>query len=357
MEWNIPILTGEEATAWNIDRLVTVEIKTGGRPGRCIMFPLYEAAVKVNGDRPISLTAAKLILQRVKPGDSVVLMTGMGAMPFMPRGETDGPTGVASLARAISYGIKALPIVMSSPRDFDAVCAAVRAAGLGILDYKEAKDTTTRAAIAMPFTALGDDAKKFAKEFFDKYNPKLVGCVEMLGPNKLGTKHFGSGKAVEAYGERFPGVEHMFLEAAARKVLTIGCVDVGNEVGAGNIEEAVRKHVPFADKCQCPCGGGFACAIKVDVCFPANVSNWAAYAISAMMGYLLGNPDVLQDIHMERRMLEAIGIVGSVDGCIGGPIASADGIDWETHASFVRILHHIVASALSGASIAGQIDR
>jgi len=357
IEWNIAKLKGEEATAWNIDRLVTVEIKTGNRPGRCIMFPLYDAAVKANGNRPLSLTAAELILERVKPGDTVLLMTGMGAMPFMPRGETDGPTGVASLARAISHGIKALPIVMAPPRDFEAVCAAVRNVGLSILDYKDAKDTTVRCAVCLPFTAIGDEAKKAAGKFFDMYKPKLVGAVEMFGPNKLGIKHFGSGKAVEAYGEKFPGVEHMFHEAAARKILTIGCIDVGNEMGSGNIEEAVRKHVPFADKCQCECGAGFACAVQVDVCFPANVSNWAAYAISAMLAYLLKSPEILQDVKMESRMLEAIAEHGSIDGCKGAAIPSADGIDQETHAAFVRILHHIVVSALSGASIAGQIDK
>ena len=119
MEWNIPKISGPEATGWNVDRLVTVEVKTGGRPGRCIIFPLYEAAVETVGNRPISLVAAEKLVERVKPGDTVVLMTGMGAMPFMPRGETDGPPGVASLARAVSYGLKALPIVLVPPRDFD----------------------------------------------------------------------------------------------------------------------------------------------------------------------------------------------------------------------------------------------
>ena len=357
MEWNIPEITGPEATGWNVDRLVTVEIKTGGRPGRCIIFPLYEAAVETLGHRPISLVAAERLVERVKPGDTVILMTGMGAMPFMPRGETDGPSGVASLARAVSYGLRALPIVLAPRRDFDAVCAAVRAAGLGILDDAEAKATTTRCAIALPFHYTGDDAKQEAASIMDKYSPKAAISVEMFGPNHKGFKHFGTGLPVEGSGEKFPGVEHVFYEAAARGILTIGCLDVGNEIGAGTIEQTVRKWVPFADVCRCPCQAGLACAVKVDIPFPASVSNWAAYAITAMVGYLLQRPDVLQDIHVERRMLEAAAMAGSIDGILGAPVPAADGLYWETQQCFVKILRNIIESALSGSGIAGQLEK
>lgn len=357
IEWNIPKITGEEATGWNVDRLVTVEIKTGGRPGRCIIFPLYEAAVKTVGDRPISLVAAERLIKQVKPGDAVVLMTGMGAMPFMPRGETDGPSGVASLARAVSFGLKALPLIVTPPRDFEAVCGAVRAAGLGILEYEEARATTTRCAVAIPFPYIGKEAEKFAKSMMDKYAPKAVASVEMFGPNKKGVKHFGTGLPVEGYGEKFPGVEHVFHEANTRGILTIGCLDVGNEMGAGTIEEVVRKVVPYADVCRCPCESGFACAVKAEVAFPASVSNWAAYAITAMVGYLLKQPEILQDVDTERRMLEAAAMAGSADGCLGMSVPAADGIYWETQQCFIRILRNIVESALSGFGIAGQLEK
>ncbi len=357
MEWNIPKITSDEATGWNVDRLVTVEIKTAGRPGRCLIFPLYEAAVKTLGDRPISLVAAERLIEQVKEGDTVVLMTGMGAMPFMPRGETDGPSGVASLARAVSFGLKALPLVVTTPRDFDAVCGAVRAAGLGILDYDEARATTTRCAVVIPFPYVEDEAAKFAKDLMDKYTPKAVASVEMFGPNKKGIKHFGTGLPVEGYGEKFPGVEYFFHEAAARGILTIGCLDVGNEMGAGTIEEAVRKWVPYADKCRCPCESGFACAVKADVAFPASVSNWAAYAITAMVGYLLKKPEILQDPETEKRMLEAAAMAGSTDGCLGMSVPAVDGIYWETQQCIIRILRNTVESGLSGFGIAGQLEK
>ena len=357
MEWDISKITGEEATGWNVDRLVTVEIKTGGRPGRCLIFPLYEAAVAEVGDRPLSLVAAEKLIEKVKPGDNVVLMTGMGAMPFMPRGETDGPSGVASMARAVSFGLGALPLVVTTLRDFEAVKGAVRAAGLGILDYDEAKATTTRCAVLIPYSYTGEESKKFSASLFEKYAPKAVASCEMFGPNKEGVYHFGTGLALTEYGNDFPRVDDVFHEANSRGVLTISCLDVGNEMGAGSIEATIRKVVPYADVCRCPCKSGFACAVKSDVPFAASISNWAAYAITAMVGYLLKKPEVLQDIEMEKRMLEAVAMAGSADGCLGACIPSVDGVCWETQQSLIRMLHSIIESALSGFGISGQLEK
>jgi hypothetical protein len=233
----------------------------------------------------------------------------------------------------------------------------VRAAGLSILPYAEAKITTTKCAVAMPFTWTGEDAKTAAAKIMDEYAPKAVASVEMFGPNKKGVKHFGTGLPVDNEQETFPGVEHIFHEAAARGILTIGCLDVGNEMGAGTIEEVIRKQVPYADVCRCPCGSGLATAVKSDIPFPAAVSNWGAYAITAMVGYLLKQPEILQDAEMEKRMLEAAALAGSVDGCLGAPIAAADGIHWEVQGCFLKILRNLVDAGLSGLGISGQLDK
>jgi D-glutamate cyclase len=366
MEWNLKEMTGPEATGWNMDRLVTTEIKTGGRPGRGIMLPLYEAAVKANGNKPISLTIAQKLLELFNnanpPADgsklTAFIMCGMGAMPFMPCGETDGPPGVASLARAISIGLKGLPVIVAPTRDYESTKAAVAAAGLAVLPEEEALITTARCAVVLKFTETGDNALTVVRQWMDKYQPKAVMAVEMFGPNRKGVKHFGSGRPVERL-EKFPKTELFFEEALKRGVFSVGCVDVGNEMGCGNIEEAVRKHTPFADVCnvECKCQDGLAAHTKVSVCFPACVSNWAAYAITAMVGFLVQRPDVLQDDDTERQVLIATASKGSVDGCMGAPYASADGIPGHIHGCFVQILREIATQALSGASIAGQISK
>jgi len=76
-----------------------------------------------------------------------------------------------------------------------------------------------------------------------------------------------------------------------------------------------------------------------------------------MVGYLLKKPEVLQDIETEKRMLEAVAMAGSADGCLGACVPSADGVYWETQQSLIRILHNIIESALSGFGIAGQLEK
>ena len=330
----------------NADLVTLVEMRTMKRTGRGIIMPLYEAAVKAVGGRPLSLLAAEKLIERVKPSDHVFVMTGMGMLPNMPFGETDGPLGVASIARGVRYGLGGLPIIITETRDTVPVHQTVKAAGLNVLDYKEAKDTNQGAAAAVPFLHKdAEQSKKFAVKLIEEYAPKAVIAIEMLGPNKKGTKHWSSGIAAEK-SDKTLGLEHIFYEANARGILTIACIDQGNEMGSGTIAETINKVVPYGEVCRCPCQGGITCVVKSDIPFPAAISNWAAYAIVAMVGLLLKKPSILQDDDMERRMLEACVAAGSVDGLAGGPLMSVDGVSLKVNQGVVNMLHTIVANAL-----------
>ncbi len=344
-------VTGSEVTAKSVDRLATTEMRFGGRADRGIIVPLYEAACRKVGDRPLSLVAAERVLQEVKSGDNVVLITGVAAMPYVPYGETDGPLGVASLARAVRLGLGALPIIVTPPRDVEPTSRTVQAAGLNIMEYSEAKDTTVSAATMVTFSAVeAEESKKLAAAIMAEYTPKLVVSVEVIGPNRKGVKHFSSGLPFEGSGKA-AGVEHIFYEAASRGILTVGCIDQGNEIGSGTIEEEVRRIVPNADVCRCPCGAGAACAVTADVTFPSAISNWGAYAITAMLGFLLNKPGILQDPYTERRMLEACILARCVDGVTGQPAMSVDGVGYQAQEAFITMLHTTIENALSGLGV------
>ncbi len=335
-----------EAMAKNIDRLVTTLMCEGGCSDRWIIPPLYEAASSKLGGKPISLVAAQSLIERVKSGDRVFLTAGFGAYPNVPFGETDGPLGVASLARAIRFGLGGIPVVVAGPRDIGIIRQSVKAAGLNVTDYALAKETSSMAATEVTFPLVDDtENKKFAAGLMDEYSPKALVAIEAIGPNKKGVKHCGGGsKASEK--ELLPGLEFLFYEAEARKILSVGIIDLGNELGSGTIEEAVRKIVPNAEVCKCPCKAGTACEVKADIVFPAAISNWGAYAISAMLGALLKRPEILQDADTERRMLDACIMTGAVEGLSEAPIMALDGVDWETCQGVIRILHSIVSRTL-----------
>jgi len=335
----------------NIDRLATIEMRTGRNRGRGIITALYEYAVDSIGGRPLSLTAAERLIEDVKPGDCVILSTGMGALPPMPNGETDGPIGVASLARGVGFGLGAIPIIVTPARDMGPVCEAVKAAGLPILEYSEAVKTEISAAVVVPFTYTDEgEAKKQAAKLFDTYIPKAVIGVELMGPNKKGVKHFSNGKNFEEY-DKSAAMEQIFFKAESEGILTIACFDNGNEMGSGTIEEKVREVLPYGDVCRCSCGAGIACAVKSDVPFPAATSNWGAYAITAMLSYLLKKPDILQDIDTERRMLEACIMAGSIDGDISRSVLSVDEINLEGNQSIITLMHIIIDNGLVGRSV------
>ena len=340
-----------EVTASNIDRLATIEARTGGRKDRGIIAPLYDAAREKVGNRPISLVAAERMRQAIKPGDNVILTCGMAGMPVVPFGETDGPLGVASLARAVRFGLGGLPILVTNSRDMEPLRCAVKAAGFNIMDYGDCQKTKSAVATSITFPYMDmEESKKIAASLMNEYNPAAVLSVELIGTNKKGYKHYSPGLPFELLGKA-ARIEELFYEASARGILTIGCLDQGNEIGGGTIEESVRRLVPYGDVCQCECQSGMACAVKTDIAFPAAVSNWAAYAIVAVLGVLLENPEILQDVQMEQRMMEACIMAGSIDGVTGKAEPSIDGIPCVTHQAFITMLHTIVVNALSGAVV------
>jgi len=321
-----------------VDQLVTMEIRRGNCHIRGVIRPFYDSAFRKLGGRPLTLLAAEKLIENVKPGENVLIVTGF-ASPAMPHGETDGPLGAASVARALSFALDAKPIFVLGDRDIEPTKATVKAAGLRVEEYEIAKEIKNAAAF-IPFP-LGDGAEGKAREIIEQYKPKSLITVEAPGPNRKGVMHGMSGRALER-----TKLHLLFTEAEKQGILTIGCIDGGNEIGSGVIEEEVRKLTPHGDVCQCPCQSGMACAIATDIVIPANISNWGAYGISAMLAFLLKEPDLIQDPDTERRMLEASIMAGGIDGNSVSAIMSVDGISGKTQQYLVGILREVVEKGL-----------
>src|SRR5438132_1937825 len=88
-----------------IDKLITIEAKNRGMP-HGILQPMYDAARKAAGNKPVTMAAAKGLKKHLGKGDVVFIMTGAGYEPTMPKGESDGPPGAASLARILYRGLR-----------------------------------------------------------------------------------------------------------------------------------------------------------------------------------------------------------------------------------------------------------
>lgn len=332
--------TNMENIGWSIDRLMTIEMRISTY-ARGVIHHLYRAAVEAQNNQPLSLQAAQALQKTLKPGDAAFLLTGAGNPDYLPCGETDGPPGVAALAAALSRGLGVVPLLFTEQAYMENLQAVALAAGLGIRDPQVAirvPNTTAVLSLASDETAEGQ-----AKAYLEQYKPRAVISIEKLGPNSRGVQHSASGKAAAAGRAR---AEYLFNYAQEAGILTIGVGDNGNEMGYGLIEETVRRHKPYGDVCQCPCGGGLATSTKADVLVAANTSNWGAYGIEAALAALLNQPALLHTAETEQRMIEVSVATGAADGSTGRHILAVDGMPLAVQTAVVSMLKTIVENGV-----------
>lgn len=321
-----------------MDRIVTTEFRTADQaPGTGIF--LYNAARKVLGE-PISLNAARRLMQVLGPGVPVILSTGAGGPPWLFKGETDGPLGLAVLARALSLGFGVWPIVITEERSRGPLTATLEAAGVSVLPESLARSRPTTATM-VPFTIDPSAGEREAKAFLDRYQPAAVIVTEKTSPNRAGVIHTTNGKTWPLSVD-FARVDFLINECRRRGTLTIGLGDRGNEIGFGLIEDTVRNIMPWGNVCQCPCGQGMASNIAVDVLYPVSISNWGCYALAAALAMLKGKGDLLHDPDMEMAMLRACVAAGGVDGTSARQVLVVDGTSAGVQVAIVTLLAELV---------------
>lgn len=327
-------LTTNQAEA--VEALVQIDANGYG-----VIRPLRDAARLKQGEAGC-LRAARLLAGRLRPGDWVILCTGYILPGFAPSGETDGPLGAAALARALSIGLGARPLILVEESLVEMQRVVCRAAGLNALSVEalgQADVSRNRAVAVGTFSLDPAEAHEEARRLIDGLGPKGVVAIEKNGPNEKGVYHMVSGTDGSGLVAK-TGI--LFDEARRRGVLTIGIGDRGNEIGFGMIRETVRSLLPFGAVCRCPCGAGVADATVTDVLVTATVSNWGAYGVAACLALLLGQDNLIHDAGTEERMLAACIGAGGYDGMNCQPVPMVDGMPLETHQSLVTLLREIV---------------
>jgi hypothetical protein len=332
----------DEITGDSLDRAVSIEMRFSSGLPRGVVVPLYDAARELAGGS-MSYRAAAALKARVKRGDHVLVVTGAGTPPWLPKGETDGPLGAAAIARAVEVGLGAKPILVGEERNLPSTIGATEAAGIVVVD-ETIFSQRTGAALAVPFPLGLEAGRRAATDLFARFSPTCVVFVEKGGPNERGVFHsiLGSGRSPDEMANA-----HLLADIAAEQgALTIGIGDGGNEIGCGGIIEAVHRVQPFGRVCKCPCGAGVATVTRCDHLVFASVSNWGAYAVAAALGGLLDKPSVLHDTETELRMLHASLAGGAMDGAYATLIPFVDGTNAAVQAGIITMLHQIVANGL-----------
>jgi hypothetical protein len=325
--------------AETLDSLISLDV-----PARGIIDKLYRAAREKAG-KPLTLAAANLLLERVKPGDTVVIATGWVDQPLVAPdcGESDGPPGAVALARALRLAAKAAPVIVTDACLVEGVKLVARAAGFQCvapedIGYSVARDKLLTVAV-LPFPVDAAEAAVAADDLLDSLRPAACIAIERGGMNAAGVIHNMNG---EDTGAGMAKIDHIFTAARARGIATIGIGDGGNEIGMANIADTVRAQVPYGAKCQCPCRGGIAPATPVDVLVAAAISNWGGYALAAILGLLSGVPAAACEAVREKKILEATAAAGFHDPIGGGVYPGADGCGVYAHLAFVTLLKETI---------------
>jgi len=329
-----------------LDRLTTMDLK-----GRGAVDILYREARRQAG-QSLTMRAAQEIRNRVSEGSVAILCTGFPVRPWISDtiGETDGPPGVAALARAISTGLRGVPLITTPPGMRDQVIAALRGGGVLVLDPDAARRAAsgsrpTCAAAVIDFPTDAHEAAAAAERLMTMYQPSLVAALEHPGANRMGVYHSSVGVDISAGSAK---VEALFLLAAARNTLTMSFIDMPNEIGAAHIAAVAETASPFAHQCTCPCNGGTLGASNVDVLVVGATVNWAAYATVAALGVLLNDTSILVTQEHDRRSIEAVQWAGSLEGVSGSiwPAAGVDNIPAAMSAHVVELIRMVAEDAL-----------
>ncbi|MCS4542106.1 MAG: DUF4392 domain-containing protein [Euryarchaeota archaeon] len=296
-----------------IDRLVCLDLASRN------VTKLYDAARAISKN-PLCFRAASRLAELPK-NSTVLVATGFTILPNQT-GETDGPSGCAVFANALSEGLGINTVFLSDPHLVKIVQAPLKVFGL------------ESPVIAFPF----ENPKEFAEEIITQYKPSALVAVERPGWNIKGIYHNMRGIDISNFTAK---IDFLFEMAQENKILTIGIGDGGNEIGMGNVEETVREAIQFGEKCICPCQSGIASSVKTDELVVAGVSNWGAYGVVTMLSALLKQNLIHSDV-VEENMTRAMVDAGAVDGITKKPELSVDGLPVTIHGGLVNLFQKLL---------------
>jgi len=333
----MPDITGEA-----IDQLITIEAKNRGMPHN-VLKPMYSAARKLVGGRPISMVAAERLKAALGPKDSVLILTGAGYAPTMPKGESDGPPGAASIARILYKGLGAVPVYVSEACHADPIIASSEAAGLMVKRFEDARDRHLGAALEIG-PATQAEVPAWVEAVLARTNPKAVISTERLGPGTDGYMHYATALPLQGPDKACTAdvvdISPILVEARRRGILTIGIGDHGNELGFGAIREAVVQAMPKGDV--------LCTTVATDIVLPAMMSNWGCYGIEAALAWLLRKPELLHSPAQEARILRACLDAGGLEAMYCTTDFIVDNLAGETSMAALQLLKDIVGKNLEG---------
>lgn len=249
--------------------------------------------------------------------NTVIIATGFVVKDKM-MGETDGPIGAISLAKALDMLGKNVVIVT------DIYSKEILKTASNVIDLK----------ITLEIFTKGDEIN-FSEIVLNKYKPDCLVSIERPGKASDGIMYSMTGQCISDIA---PGMDSLFKEAKRRRLSTIGIGDGGNEIGMGKIKHYVMENIPN--------GNIIAASFATDYLILAGVSNWGAHALVAAMSILL-RKDLLYNIETGVEVLKSIVNVGAVNGVTKENMLTIDGLSLEDNIKIFKAIRHVIEDYLT----------
>ena len=278
-----------------------------------------------------------------------------------PAPENDGIPGTLALARGLlRLGYKVILIT-------DSFCIQTLSASLKLFtNFSENIEV-----IEFPFNNDDD----FVVNFFHKYpSLKFLISIERVGPthtlnsvlkqgmnvdindfHKYGPGSMANqclnmkGELITSYSAKIYKLFE-YINLNKLNIITIGIGDGGNEIGIGKILWSIIQENIIGGN-----GGKIACRISTDYTIVAGVSNWGAYGLIAAIYTLINKPLDELTVESETNLIRYyIDKKNAVDGVLGYPNMSVDGIEWKIHLSIINFLHYMLNNLINGNTISDR---
>ncbi len=232
---------------------------------------------------------------------SVLITTGFYVSGFC---ETDGPVGAVMLAEALAGSGSEVSIVTDSD-----CCAVLR------------KVKVPFAVHEFPITGE-KESRECAESLLSGIDPSLLISVERCGRAKDGNYYNMGGEDISEHTGKVD-----FLFDFPR---TIGVGDGGNEIGMGNVYDAVRKVILHGER--------IASVVRTTHLVVSTVSNWGVYGLLAYLSEFEGEMVLKQEDEILKNLVKA----GAVDSFSKEHTLAVDGFSLEeTNAIIGKLQYHL----------------
>jgi len=228
---------------------------------------------------------------------TVLIGTGF---PVLETYETDGPLGAIALYQSLT-ALGANPVIVCGNPLADALAA----------DYR-----VLEISVGIP-----ENREQEAREALRALSPELIISIERPGLSAEGSYFNMRGEDISARCACFD----YFLNYASCPSIGIG--DGGNEIGMGNVQQTLAslEIVPSVTRC--------------DELLIADVSNWAALGLIAIIGYWQDS-DLLGKLS-PRDILAYLSARGSIDGVTRENTLTEDGLPVEEGEKILNALRQL----------------